>query len=531
MNNFLSLLKVNILIFFGSLKKKKKGKYVGGVLAILFFVVFFGGSMSFQAVMNAYNLVGQYNLPRYAVFMGLATSFAISLLFGLMRATTASTAKDAELLLSMPLRKSTVVLSKIATQYVFDAPILIIMLLPTIIATFAFGGLSVPGLLRGILLVFLIPVLSLTISMLFGYFFSFIRERVPAGNIILTAMTMMLLLGYIVWNMQMSTIYMSVALSGAEQAKEMIEKVLPIKHMTYFVTDGGWTNTVGTLITIFAPFFFAVVLFASRYGRGTYQRKSKNRVLSFRTRSLRKSLLIVEFKKYFSSALYVFNTAFGAVMLAAATVAVLVMGKDKIISLFAADGDFPVNISTLQIGGIIAIVACFCAAMTVTTPATISFEGKRFWILRSLPIRTGEILLTKILMSVLMFVPVQLICSFAIAVRLGISPSAAVAFALLPATLNLAVSGAGLIINLLMPKMDWRSEAEIIKQSMSVMLSVLIGFGLTAVPIILYFSVFMRFGGAIAAAYSCAALFLLVFAAEIFILMIPGRKMFERLAA
>lgn len=218
-------------------------------------------------------------------------------------------------------------------------------------------------------------------------------------------------------------------------------------------------------------------------------------------------------------------------MLAAATVAVLVMGKDKIISLFAADGDFPVNISTLQIGGIIAIVACFCAAMTVTTPATISFEGKRFWILRSLPIRTGEILLTKILMSVLMFVPVQLICSFAIAVRLGISPSAAVAFALLPATLNLAVSGAGLIINLLMPKMDWRSEAEIIKQSMSVMLSVLIGFGLTAVPIILYFSVFMRFGGAIAAAYSCAALFLLVFAAEIFILMIPGRKMFERLAA
>ena len=524
-----SLVRVNFLNFVGTLQKKKKGRYVGAILMILFFLVFFGGSMSIQAVATAYSLVIHYHLPNYAIFMGLTSALAISLLFGLMRATTAPTAKDADLLLSMPLRKSTVVLSKIMTQYLFDAPLLIIMLLPTIIATFAFGGLTVFGLLRGILVVMIMPVLSLTISLVFGYIFSFIRERVPGGSLILIGITMAILLGYIVLNMQMNTIFLKAAEMGSERTTLIIEKVLPIKHVTYFITDGGWVNLLGTIAIIFAPFSIAVILFASRYGRGNYQRRSKNHRLSFRVRPLGSTLLIHEAKKYFSSPLYVFNTAFGTVMLVAGTVAIMVMGPDKIMSFLGSDGDIPINLSPLQLAGGITIAIAFMAAMTITTASSISFEGKKFWILRSLPIRSGDILASKLALSIVLFVPIQLICSIAVALRLGLDPVESIGLMLLPAALNMAVSGAGLISNLLLPKMKWQNEAEIVKQSLSVLLTVFLGFGLAALPPVLYFTVFMRFGGITIGAFAVTGLFLLIFAVEFLILATAGKKLFERI--
>ena len=531
MSGLPALIRVNLLTFVGSLQKKKKGRYIGAAFAIFIFVVLFGGSMSFQAVASAYTLVVMLNLPRYAVFIGLTSALAISMLFGLMRATTSTTPKDAELLLSLPVKKSSIVLSKLVTQYIFDAPILVIMLLPTVIAIFAFGGLSVFGLLRGILLVIIVPLLSLTVSLMFGYLFSFIRERLPAGNIILIGLTMVILIGYMVLNFQINTVYMQVAQSGPEKAMLLIEKFWPLKAMTNFITDGGWIHTIGTLAVIFAPFAIAVVLYATRFGRGSYHRKSKNRLLSFKVRSLRGTLLIVELKKYFSSTLYVFNTAFGTIMMIAATIAVLVIGPSKIMSFFQADADFPVNINLEQIAGILTLMLCFFGAMTITTPATISFEGKKFWILRSLPIRTGDILAAKLALSIFIFVPAQILCSLVIAIRFGLNAQNTFIMMLLPALLNLAVSGAGLLVNLLLPKLEWRNEAEIVKQSMSVMLSVLLGFALASMPLFLYLAFFMSVGSITAAAYASMGFFLVIFIAEILLLSSPGKKMFERLNA
>lgn len=533
MREFMALIRINFLSFLGALQKKKKGRYVGGVVMILFFVFIFGGSMSMQAVMSAYQLVVIYNLPRYAIFVGIVSSLAFSLLFGLMRATNSPTSKDADLLLAMPIRKSTVVLSKIITQYLFDAPILILLLLPTMIATFVFGGLQVDGLLRGVLAVLIIPVLSLTVSLLFGYLFSFIRERVPGGSIILTGITMVILLGYIVINMQTNTAFMRVAEMGPMQTTQTIGQFFPLRFLTYFITDGGLTDTVGTMAFIFAPFAVTLSLFASRYGRSEYQRRSKNRNLNFRVRPLRSTLLRIELKKYLASSLYVFNTAFGTIMMIAGTVAILVMGPDKVRSILEMDGDLPLQMSMSQIAAIIAVVFSFMGAMTITTPSSISFEGKKFWIVRSLPIRVADILAAKLMLNILLFVPFVLICSFLVSVRFGLHPIEGLAFAILPAMVNITIAVAGLIINLLMPKLDWRNEAEIIKQSMSVMLAVLLGFAISATPIVMYFLLFARFGdsGLALAGFASSGFLMLILVIELLILFIPGKKIFENIPA
>jgi len=531
MSGLMALIRVNLMTFVGALQKKKKGRYIGAGFAIFIFIVLFGGSMSFQAVASAYTLVVMLKLPQFAIFVGLTSALAISMLFGLMRATTSTTPKDAELLLSMPIKKSSIVLSKLVTQYIFDAPLLVIMLLPTVIATFVFGGISVDGLLRGILFVFIVPLLSLTVSLMFGYLFSFIRERVPGGNIILIGLTMTLLIGYIILNFKTNVSYMTIAESGADKSMDLIEKFWPMQVMTRFIAEGGILNTIGTMAVILIPFAIAVLLFATRFGRGAYQRKNGNRTLLFSERSLRSSLLIVEFKKYFSSTLYVFNTAFGTVMMIAGTVAIIVLGPDKAMSFLQSDPDFPMTVTPDQIAGILTLILCFMGAMTITTPATISFEGKKFWILRSLPVRTGEILLTKLLVSILIFVPAQILCSLVVAIRFGFSPGNTVFMIVLPALLNMAVSGAGLLANLLMPKLEWRNEAEIVKQSMSVMLSVLFGFALAGLPLFIYLMFFLRSGDIAATAYISIGVFLLLLGAELILIARPGKKIYEKLAA
>jgi ABC-2 type transport system permease protein len=246
-------------------------------------------------------------------------------------------------------------------------------------------------------------------------------------------------------------------------------------------------------------------------------------------------LLSVELKKYVSSTLYVINTSFGVVMMVVVTTVFLVMGPDVIEKIMFAGEEMPFVISTENYAAIATLISLFFAAMTATTPASISFEGKRLWILRSMPVRAFEVLRAKLMLNVLLFVPAQIICSAAVMIRLGVHPGPGIAMVLLPAGTNLVVAGGGLILNLLMPKLDWRNEAQVLKQSISVLLTMLIGFGLASLPIIIYFVFFFSSGDGTVAmtvtAYSITLLYAVLFTVELLILAFPGKRMFERLSA
>lgn len=532
MRNFFTLIKANLFIFLGSLNKAKKGRYITSALLMLVFLVFFGGSMAMQAVFQAHFFVREVDpsIPEFAIYAGIVTSLTMSLLFGIMRATTTTAAKDSDLLLSMPIRKSTVVLSKIITQYFFDAPILIMLLAPTMIATFYFGGIGVAAMVRGLILVLLIPMFSLTVSMLFGYLFAILREKIPGGNLLTTAVMMLIMVVYIGWTTMSTSLYTRIADIGAGGAGEIIDAVWPLHCLTNFVIKGSIFYILLTLLMIIGPFSLVVILYASRYGRGQYQKKSKNRKLLFAIRSPRAAILSAEIKKYFACTLYVFNTAFGPVLMMVFAIAVFVLGPDRVMAGMT-EGEGIGILGKEHIGGIFLGIFCFFAAMTLTTASSISMEGKKLWVLKSLPVRTGDIFAAKIYVNLLIFLPAHLIASILVASRLDLSVPEAAAFVLLPAFLNLTMSGGGLILNLLFPKLNWRTEAEVIKQSAAVMLGLLFGLVLAAIPIIFYFFAFLYEGGVSLSAYLSIGVFVLVFLAEVLFLKYPGKKMFEKLAA
>ena len=203
---------------------------------------------------------------------------------------------------------------------------------------------------------------------------------------------------------------------------------------------------------------------------------NKSKEYKYDQKKIMKAIVIKDIKRYFSSTVYVFNTFFGLVLMIIATIG-LCTNFEKTIE-YILSGEIPgLDINWLysiapKVFFLIVLVLSF---MTSITSSSISIEGKTFNISKSLPIDTKKILLSKVIFSNLLIIPVVLICDviFFINFKLGIIDYILIILVSLVApTIS---SLLGLVINLKYPKMDATSDTEVVKQSISSMISVLSG--------------------------------------------------------
>ena len=102
-------------------------------------------------------------------------------------------------------------------------------------------------------------------------------------------------------------------------------------------------------------------------------------------------------------------------------------------------------------------------------------EGKTFNISKSLPIDTKKILLSKVIFSNLLIIPVVLICDVIFFINFKLEIIDYILIILVSLVAPTISSLLGLVINLKYPKMDATSDTEVVKQSISSMISVLSG--------------------------------------------------------
>ena len=129
---------------------------------------------------------------------------------------------------------------------------------------------------------------------------------------------------------------------------------------------------------------------------------------------------------------------------------------------------------------------CFLAAMIFFTAPSISLEGKTLWLAKSLPVSPQALLRAKLRMQVLLAVPPMLLLSGAAAAVLRTRGLLLVLTLLLPALYCVLIGLVGLTLNLRFPNFDWINETQAVKSGASVLLTMLIGMGAAAAPVILY---------------------------------------------
>ena len=119
----------------------------------------------------------------------------------------------------------------------------------------------------------------------------------------------------------------------------------------------------------------------------------------------------------------------------------------------------------------------FVGSMTSISSSSISLEGKTINITKSLPIKEETILKSKILTCYVIELPFIIFSDIVFFIKFKPSIFYLVLILLLSFLIILLTSCIGLIANLKYPKMNATNDTEVVKQSMSSMISVFIGIG------------------------------------------------------
>ncbi len=400
----------------------------------------------------------------YFAMVGLL-SFGLSFFFTAFAAKSELfEAKDTELLLSLPLKPRTILLSRLSILLLSEYLFSFLIMVPAGIAWALHDGLSfLPTYLLGSLF---LPLLSAALASVVGWLLALLTANARRKNL-LTVLFSLAFMGIY------SYVYMNIG--------DYITQILTLYDK---LADGmmGWGFLFhwyglgvaqADLLRIFAVGGISIATFALavwlishgflRISSRTSHRGKKP--VRYRESSVEKALFVREFRRLFSSPVYFLNCALGVVMLLLIAVFLLFKG-DFLRTMLEA-----LPFSSMKKELLCALLLSLPSAMCTFTAVSISLEGKQLWIIRSAPIDARKVLNAKLLFHLSLTTPSILIVSLVGGVILSPSPSGWVLILLLPQLANLLCAQFGLLMNLRFPKFNWTNETEPVKQSLPVFLA------------------------------------------------------------
>ena len=495
-----SIFRVSVMRYSKDGRERKNA--VMGVVAIVLIVVVYGG----MSGMTSYRMLKAGIDPSVPFLMiaAMASLFALAMAFAQGGATLSSFA-DFDTLMGMPIPIPLIVLARFFALYSVEALYCVAYLLPcgviyTILCSPAWWFW--PVFLIALLLLPVIPVvIGSSADLLLSAVFA--KSKYKKG--VISAIKMILLLGFIIFAYMFPQLSSSFITAPGKTAS-IVSRVYPPAQ---WFADGVTGDPLPALLFSFGSAalcaLFVLILnrtFLWLHDRLTAGYHVKNyRLGTLKSSGTLKALFTVERKRFFGSTAWVVNTIIGSVLIAVLGVVGAALSKTVIPFLKA----LPVTgIAPIAITGIL----IFCATISPTTSCAISMEGKQIWIAKTLPVSAKKWLSAKLLMNLLLAGPSLLlaIILLSIAYRSMLTAVDVLSIVLMPIGALLFTTVFGLFVNVKMPRLDWKSDTEVVKQSGAVLVMVLAGLGLAAVSVLPALLTGMRWlTPAIAAALICAA--------------------------
>lgn len=474
MTNFLWLLKINISNLFSTKGKKanvkRKRTISFGFCAL--FVVLIGGVGFIYSKMIAEMLAITGGIEKLVPTMiGLSAIVCFFLSF-YSTGSDLYAFKDYQLLSSMPIKKRTVVLSKLFTSLIFDGVISLLLTVCALINFSLYGGTVLFtyvlfSLLISLFTPFIVVAISSLVAFLVSYLSSKFKNKNLAKSIIFSVFFFALIGGYI---------YIT-----AVDESAIIGVINKIFFLFPWVEKGVLNGLYTLLYCGVALISFAIIfmLICALYERiysaiNSIKTDRKYQHKSYASRSQEKALLKKELKTLFSNSTYMMNSILGPIMSVAFAV------------LFAVflNGIEGIDLSILYL--LVPPIFIFCFLMAPSTSSSISLEGKAFWIIKTSPIKVKKILDVKLLTNLIISLLPALISGTIVAIVLG-GTIEGIFIVLFSISATVFGTNLGLILNLLFPKFDWASEKQVVKQSLPVFIQTMVVFVLSGGLVALIF--------------------------------------------
>ena len=319
-------------------------------------------------------------------------------------------------------------------------------------------------------------------------------------------------------------------LTNAQTYGDKIKGAAYILYLFGRIGEGSWLSAA-IFLAVAAVLFALVWLVLSRSflriatssGAGTGKARYVERTAKEKTAF--RALLAKEFTRFTSSPNYMLNCGFSILMIPVAGVALLLKGK---MICDAVNGTLSGRPDVAAV--LICIMLCLITAMIDPAAPSVSLEGKSLWIAQSLPIQPKTVLRAKAAMQLILTEIPMLFAGICAAIIIPSSASVKVMVCVTPLVYGVFSALFNMVIGVRMPLLNWTNETVPIKQSGSVIVALLGGWGIAVVPGGLYLLAGYHIG---AAAYLllCTVLFAALSACMLRWLDRKGSRIFSALAA
>ena len=475
-----SLFGINQILHMKNAEDKKQGKRALGTLFAMIFALGYFSVLYSIMMAEGFSAIGK--LPTLLGIMALASS-ALILMFSIFETKGVLFGfGDYDIVMSWPVSTRAVAFSRVVGMYAYNFVYGLLLLLPAGVVYAVKANPQGWFYPLYLVLMLLLPALPTIVGALLGTALTIVTARAKKSNLVGILAQLALVIGIMFLSMRtsMSLTDPGKIASNADALSGLVSRLYPpAQWFQDALTASSPLSALWLLLLSAASIAILLLWLGGNFVAINSRIKSKPRgetfVMRRQVRSGQMAALIRrEWTRYFSSSLYVVNTAFSYIMLLVAGVALLVKA-DAVASFF----EIPEMAPLLSI---LPFVLGWIVSMGTTTAAAISMEGKSIWIIKSMPVRARDWLTAKLTVTLLLAVPSILISSTLIVIGLKPDLPGAVWMYLTPLVYSVAFGVFGLWLNIRMPRLDWKNEAEVVKQSGSVMVCVFSGMGAALLP-------------------------------------------------
>ena len=489
-------------------EKKARGRLIGLIaIAVYALVLMYSFSASLAASLNE---VGALMMLPALLMTGASALVILSSLFSARDILFAY--RDRDMLSAMPVKTWQLAASRVLIMLSYESLFTLVMMIPMFIVCGRYVEVNVYYVVCAVLGCLLAAAAPVFVGAVVGTALSALLAGFRGAKFLRYAVLAVFALG--IMALSMSSGY--AAGGGALSAQTVMQMEGIVSSVRSFMPTvglfcGGFAGEplklaafVAVSLALIVLMIFAAVKFSPVLAARTENAQSRApKAYRVRETTPGKALMWREAKMYTSSALYVFNTAFGLLLLVVGAV-VLIFLRDKLLAVPLPD-DWPGGIED-----IVPYIMGFCICMCCISASSISMEGRRFWLIRSMPVSPKKLLTVKYMFDFLLDAAFSVVVSTVLMFVFELDPVQRVVFYVLPLAYCLFSAVFGLVMNLHMPKLDWTNEAAVVKQSGAVLAAVLVGMGISLFPITLCIFFGSAFGLAVTAALVIASVIMII---------------------
>ncbi len=395
---------------------------------------------------------------------------------------------DYDLLMSLPVKTSIIVVSRLTILYSINFVFCLFLMLPAGGVYIYYAKPDITFYIGYILTFLFVPMVPIVAASIIGLIIHLAAARFKHKN----AVNLFITLSFFMLIMYVSFSQKNIVINMADIGQSIMNMVNRFYPLAKMYTNGVCKSDFISLIVFITVSFSAFAVFVFFVGKkfklintliSASKTTSNYKLTSLSVSSPFAALYKRELKRYFSSVNYVLNTGVGFLLFTMASVALIFTGADKLEQLSGIPG----MVDIINKAGPIAISVF--VVLSCTTACAISIEGKNLWIIKCMPVHTKTIFLSKLAVNLTLSIPAIAINSSIFSAVFKFSFGQTVLMFLVPAVYALYTGLMGLAVNIAYPNFTWSNEITVIKQSAAVILAMIFGILSVAIPLIILFTV------------------------------------------